>query len=57
MYGKDPLYARIENATMKEDWKTAILTADAVNSDTPEDEHISHPTVAKIVKNQSIQIR
>lgn len=49
LYGKNPLNTTIENATSKDDWKSAIETykTDANN----------HVTIAKSVVSQSLQIK
>ena len=49
LYGKEPLYTHMENATSKDDWKTIIESSKIANT--------SAPTIAKIVTNQSLQIR
>lgn len=49
LYGKNPLNTTIENATSKDDWKSAIETYKTdVNN---------HVTIAKSVVNQSLQIK
>ncbi len=55
LYGKNPIHTEIRDHTPKEDWKTAIEIANTINTNPEED--YSYPTVAKIVKNESIQIR
>ena len=49
LYGKEPINTKIENVTTKDDWKTIIECANTANT--------SQPTMAKIVKNQSLQIK
>ncbi len=49
LYGNEPLYTKMENATTKDDWKTAINNAKDTNT--------SLPTMADIVINQSLQIK
>ena len=49
LYGKEPINTKMENATTKDDWKTIIECANTTNT--------SQPTMAKIVKNQSLQIK
>lgn len=49
MYGQEPLYTKIEPATTKEDWKTIIDSSKIANT--------SLPTMAKVVINQSLQIK
>lgn len=49
LYGKEPLYTHMENVTSKDDWKTVIESSKTANT--------SAPTIAKIVTNQSLQIR
>ena len=49
LYGKEPINTKMENVTTKDDWKTIIECANTTN--------ISQPTMAKIVKNQSLQIK
>lgn len=49
MYGKEPIYTKMENATTKDNWKEAIETSNI--GETPA------PTIAKIVTNQSLQIK
>ena len=60
-YAQNPFSTKIENSTMKEDWKVAIETADKINNiPVPEDDEFvkhSSPTVAKSVKNTSIQMK
>jgi len=61
MYGNNPIICSMRNHTAKEDWKTAIEVANNINS-TLDDSiqlnvKVSYPTVAKLVKNQSIQIK
>ena len=49
LYGKEPIYTKMENATTKDDWKTIIDSATTANT--------SYPTMAKVVINQSLQIK
>ena len=49
LYGKEPLYTHMENVTSKDDWKTVIESSKIANT--------SVPTIAKIVTNQSLQIK
>lgn len=49
LYGKEPLHTYMENVTSKDDWKTIIESSKIANT--------SAPTIAKIVTNQSLQIR
>lgn len=49
LYGKEPINTKMENVTTKDDWKTIIECANTNNT--------SQPTMAKIVKNQSLQIK
>lgn len=49
LYGKEPLHTHMENVTSKDDWKTIIESSKIANT--------SAPTIAKIVTNQSLQIR
>lgn len=49
LYGKEPINTKMENVTTKDDWKTIIECANTTNT--------SQPTMAKIVKNQSLQIK
>lgn len=49
LYGKEPLYTRMENVTSKDDWKTVIDSSKLVET--------SAPTMAKVVTNQSLQIK
>lgn len=49
MYGKEPIYTTMENATTKDNWKEVIETSNI--GETPA------PTIAKIVTNQSLQIK
>lgn len=60
LYGKDPIHTQMRNHTAKEDWKTAIEVVDRINKDIDGEAGaslVSYPTVAKIVKNQSIQMK
>lgn len=49
LYGKEPIYTHIENATTKDDWKVIISSANIAKT--------SMPTMAKEVTNQSLQIK
>lgn len=49
MYGQEPVYTKMENATTKEDWKTIINASNIGNTPTP--------TMAKVVTNVSLQIK
>lgn len=49
MYGKEPIYSTIEDATTKDNWKEIIETSNIGESPAP--------TIAKIVTNQSLQIK
>lgn len=49
LYGKNPLNTTIENATSKDDWKSAIETYKTDDN--------NHVTIAKSVVNQSLQIK
>lgn len=49
LYGKEPIYTHMENVTTKDDWKAAIESSNVVEN--------THPTMAKIVINQSLQIK
>lgn len=49
LYGKEPLYTRMENVTSKDDWKTVIDSSKLVGT--------SALTMAKVVTNQSLQIK
>lgn len=49
LYGKEPINTKMENVTTKDDWKTIIECANTTNT--------YQPTMAKIVKNQSLQIK
>ena len=49
LYGKEPINTKMENVTTKDDWKTIIECANTT--------YTSQPTMAKIVKNQSLQIK
>lgn len=49
LYGKEPIYTHIENATTKDDWKVIISSANIAKT--------SIPTMAKEVINQSLQIK
>lgn len=49
LYGNEPIYTKMEVATSKDDWKTIIDSSTISNTSTP--------TMAKIVINQSLQIK
>ena len=49
LYGKEPVYTHMENVTTKDDWKTIIETSKVAGT--------SSPTMAKVVTNQSLQIK
>lgn len=49
MYGKEPIYTIMREDTIKDNWKTAIESSEQVNC--------SAPTMAKIIINQSLQIK
>lgn len=49
LYGKEPIYTHIENATTKDDWKVIISSVNIAKT--------SIPTMAKEVINQSLQIK
>lgn len=49
LYGKEPIYTKMENATTKDDWK-AVIDSSAIAG-------TSIPTMAKVVINQSLQIK
>ena len=49
LYGKEPLYTKMEEATTKEDWKTIIDSSKMTGTEPP--------TMAKVVINQSLQIK
>ena len=49
LYGKEPIYTKMEETTTKEDWKTIIESSKSTGTDAP--------TMAKIVINQSLQIK
>ena len=49
LYGKEPLYTHMENVTSKDDWKTIIESSKIANTSTP--------TIAKVITNQSLQIK
>ena len=49
LYGKEPLYTHMENVTSKDDWKTIIESSKIANT--------SVPTIAKVITNQSLQIK
>lgn len=49
LYGKEPLYTKMEETTTKEDWKTIIDSSKMTGTEPP--------TMAKVVINQSLQIK
>lgn len=49
LYGKEPIYTHMENVTSKDDWKTIIDFSKVAGTSTP--------TMAKIIINQSLQIK
>ena len=49
LYGSEPIYTRMENVTSKDDWKTIIESSKVAGT--------SAPTMAKVVTNQSLQIK
>lgn len=49
LYGNEPIYTHMEVATSKDDWKAIIDSSAIVNT--------SAPTMAKVVVNQSLQIK
>lgn len=49
LYGKEPIYTHMENVTSKDDWKTIIDSSKIAGT--------SAPTMAKVVTNQSLQIK
>lgn len=49
LYGKEPLYTKMEEVTAKEDWKTIIDSSKMTGTEPP--------TMAKVVVNQSLQIK
>lgn len=49
LYGKEPIYTHMENVTSKDDWKTIIESSKIAKT--------SAPTIAKVVTNQSLQIK
>ena len=49
LYGKEPVYTHMENVTSKDDWKTIIESSKVAGT--------SAPTMAKVVTNQSLQIK
>lgn len=49
MYGQEPIYTTIKEDTPKDDWKNLIENSEQSNC--------SAPTVAKVVTNQSLQIK
>lgn len=60
LFAKNPITTQLRDHTPKDDWKKAIVIAENMNSQADKDKGealVSLPTVAKIVKNQSIQTR
>lgn len=49
LYGNEPIYTHMEVATSKDDWKTIIDSSKIAGT--------SAPTIAKVVVNQSLQIK
>ena len=49
LYGNEPIYTHMEVATSKDDWKAVIDSSAIANT--------SAPTMAKVVVNQSLQIK
>lgn len=49
MYGQEPIYTTIKEDTPKDDWKNLIESSEQSNCSTP--------TVAKVIINQSLQIK
>lgn len=49
LYGNEPIYTHMEVATSKDDWKTIIDSSKIAGT--------SAPTMAKVVVNQSLQIK
>lgn len=49
LYGNEPIYTHMEVATSKDDWKTVIDSSKIAGT--------SAPTMAKVVVNQSLQIK
>lgn len=49
LYGNEPIYTHMEVATSKDDWKAIIDSSTIANT--------SAPTMAKIIINQSLQIK
>lgn len=49
LYGNEPIYTHMEVATSKDDWKAIIDSSAIANT--------SAPTMAKVVVNQSLQIK
>jgi len=49
LYGKEPIYTKMEEVTTKEDWKSIIDYSKMTDTEPP--------TIAKIVTNQSLQIK
>lgn len=49
LYGNEPIYTHMEVATSKDDWKTIIDSSKLAGT--------SAPTMAKVVVNQSLQIK
>lgn len=49
MYGQEPAYTQMEECTPKDDWKAIIESSEITNT--------SAPTLAKVITNQSLQIK
>lgn len=49
LYGQEPIYTKMEEVTTKDDWKTMIESANTART--------NPPTMAKVVINQSLQIK
>lgn len=49
LYGEEPIYTKMEEVTTKEDWKTIIDSSAITGTESP--------TIAKIIINQSLQIK
>jgi len=57
LYAKNPINTSMRDHTAKDDWKSVIVTADTINNTEGNDKQFSYPSVAKIVKNESIQMK
>lgn len=59
LYGNNHLNTSMRDATSKEDWKIAISNTDMLNDklDKEDERYVVNSTIAKLVKNQSIQMR